>query len=283
MVKLKFKLHPLFIVFGIYFAFTGKVFSFIIYTLTALIHELGHYHASEKQGYILRRIVLMPYGALIKGEVFDLKYKDECKIALAGPLLNAFIAVCFIAIWWVFPVTYPFTEEVVVANLSLAIINLLPCYPLDGGRFLLATLSLVTTRKRAKIIVKILGVLLGAILFSLFIYSIFTKINFTILFFASFIIVGALFKGDEGEYIKVFESFNKREVTFPEVVKKVVVSDKVLVKTLYPLINGEYYYEIEVLQSAGKTILEGENLYRFLRTQSGYEKLETAIKKFTLI
>ena len=50
MGKLKFKVHPLFIIFGIYFAFTGKVFSFISYTLCACIHELGHSSVAEKVG-----------------------------------------------------------------------------------------------------------------------------------------------------------------------------------------------------------------------------------------
>ena len=47
------KVHPLFIIFGIYFAFTGKVFSFISYTLCACIHELGHSIVAEKLGYRL--------------------------------------------------------------------------------------------------------------------------------------------------------------------------------------------------------------------------------------
>ena len=102
MAGLKFSIHPLFLAFGIYFAFTGKVFSFIIYTLSAVIHEVGHYNQSEKLGYGLKKIVLMPYGALIQGDLDGVRYKDECKIALAGPLYNFLIAIFFIAFWWVF-------------------------------------------------------------------------------------------------------------------------------------------------------------------------------------
>ena len=69
MGKLRIKIHPLFIIFGIYFAFTGKVFSFLTYTLCACVHELGHSLAAEKFGYRLKNVTLMPYGALVSGDM----------------------------------------------------------------------------------------------------------------------------------------------------------------------------------------------------------------------
>ena len=47
---MKFSIHPLFFVFGLYFALTGKVFLFLTATLTALLHEFGHALAAEKLG-----------------------------------------------------------------------------------------------------------------------------------------------------------------------------------------------------------------------------------------
>ena len=143
MGRVKVIIHPLFFVFGLYFAFLGKVFSFIIFTLTAVIHELGHAFVADRLGYTLNRIVLMPYGALISGDVENLSYKDECLVALGGPMLNAIIGVVFVAVWWFFPETYAYTDTAVIACFSLAVINLIPAYPLDGGRLLLATLSLI--------------------------------------------------------------------------------------------------------------------------------------------
>ena len=184
MADLKFKIHPLFFVFGLYFALIGKVFSFLIFTLVALEHELGHFFASQKLGYKLNKITLLPYGAIIKGDLLGLKYKDECKIALAGPLINFYTALLFIALWWIFPSLYTYTDVIVFASVSLAVINLLPCYPLDGGRFLYATLSIYFSRKTAKLVVNILGITLSLILMGLFVYSIFTSLNITILFFS---------------------------------------------------------------------------------------------------
>ena len=279
MAGLKFSIHPLFIAFGIYFAFTGKVFSFIIYTLSAVLHEIGHYVESEKLGYGLKKIVLMPYGALIKGDISDIRYKDECLISLAGPFYNICIAVFFVALWWIFPDTYPYTDLIVFANFSLAIVNLLPCYPLDGGRFLIATLSLIISRKIAIRVVKILGVLLSCILLALFIYSIFTKVNFTLLFFSAFMIVGAVGTQKDSEYVKIYSNLTYKKTTRPTVVKKIIISGESEVKCLYKLLNGEYYYQVVIDGKFSKTVLEGENLYRLISTAPPYEKLENAIKK----
>ena len=279
MARLKISIHPLFLLFGIYFALTGKVFSFIVYTLSAVIHEVGHYNQSEKLGYGLKKIVLMPYGALIQGDLDGVKYKDECLIALSGPLYNFFIAVFFIALWWVFPDTYPYTDLIVTANLSLAVINLLPCYPLDGGRFLLATLSLRFERKVARRIVKGLGVAFAVVLLATFIYSIFNAVNFTLLFFSLFMLLGALETAKESEYVKIYNNLTYKKSNGVKEVKKIFINGESEVKGLYKILNGEYYYEIVVDTKFGKVVLDGEELYSILSTASPYDKIEKAIKK----
>lgn len=279
MARLKFSFHPLFILFGIYFALTGKVFSFLTYTICAVIHELGHYAQSEKLGYALNKIVLMPYGAIIKGDLDGLRYKDEILISLAGPFYNFVIVVFCVALWWVFPDVYPFTDIIVTANLALLLINLLPCYPLDGGRILLATLSLFISRKSARKLVKGLGVTLGAIIFILFVYSIFKEVNFTLLFFSVFMLVGALGGTVQTEYVKIYQNLTYKKSTEPRVVKRIVVSESCEVRRLYNIINGEYYYEILVETNGGTLLLEGEKMYNLLSTCSPYEKISEVLKK----
>ncbi len=277
MAGLKFTVHPLFIIFGIYFAFTGKVFSFIIYTLSAVIHEIGHYVQSEKLGYGLKKIVLMPYGALIKGDFDEVKYKDELLISLAGPFFNFCIAVFFVALWWIFPETYPYTELIVTANFALLLINLLPCYPLDGGRCLLATLSLFMKRKTAKIIVKTLGVLLSLLLMALFVYSLFSTPNYTILFFSLFMLTGAVSKSKNSEYIKIYSNLSYKKSPRPQTVKTLIVSGELEIKKLYPILDGEYYYQIVIDIDDQRKVLEGENLYSVISTSSPYAKIKNVI------
>ena len=85
MAKLRLSIHPLFFIFGLYFAITGRVFVFLTYTVVAVIHELGHSVAAARLGYRLNRIVLMPYGAVVSGDIKDLSFRDEIEVALAGP------------------------------------------------------------------------------------------------------------------------------------------------------------------------------------------------------
>lgn len=277
MVRLKFSIHPLFFIFGLYFALTGKVFSFIVYTLCAVIHELGHFNQSEKLGYALKKIVLMPYGALIKGDLSEIKYKDEVLISLAGPFYNVVLGLFIMALWWMFPATYAYTDEIVQANFSLAIINLLPCYPLDGGRVLFATLSIFTNRKTAKTVVKSLAILLSLLLFALFVYSLFNTVNLTLFFFSLFIIVGALNKNEQSSYVKIYKNLTYKTPNQPQVVKKLIVSGQTEIKWLYRVINKDYYYQIIVENNGKKVVLEGERLFKVLSENSAYQKLNEVL------
>lgn len=281
MVDLKLRIHPLFFIFGLYFAFIGKVFSFLICTLTACLHELGHYFVSLKCGYKLNRITLMPYGAIISGDTFGLSYKDECKITLAGPMMNLFILVFFVALWWVFPETYAYTDTVVFANGIMLIINLLPCFPLDGGRFLYATLRLKFKRKTAERIVKGLGILFAVCLLVLFVISCFIKVNFTILFFSAFMFVGVFSKNEKDKYIRILSDYSYTELKKPKFVKKVAVCSESKINALYSLIDTSYFYELEIVDSKGYTVkvLKGKALYDFIQNSNPYEKIINELKE----
>ncbi len=279
MGKLKITIHPLFFIFGLYFAFIGKVFSFLVFTFTALIHEIGHAFVSERVGYTLNRIVLMPYGALISGDIEDVSYKDECLISLGGPLINICLALFFVALWWFFPELYPYTDVAVFANVSIALINLIPCYPLDGGRFLLSTLSIITERKKALKIAKSISIFCSVLMFGLFVYSIFYKINITLLFFSLFMFVGAIDKNGKNVYIKTYSKFSVDYLKRPKVIKSVILDGKNKVKKLFDILDGNYYYVIVVVDETGeKQNLEGESLYNLLSSSKIYDTLNDSIK-----
>ena len=274
MDKLKFTIHPLFFIFGLYFALIGKVFSFLVYTLVAVIHEFGHFYASEKLGYKLNRIVLMPYGALISGNVDEISYKDEAIIALAGPLVNALTALVFVALWWFFPSIYPYTDLAVFASISIAVINLLPCHPLDGGRFLSATLSLFIKRSIAVLITRIIGALLGLLILALFIYSCFTQVNFSVLFFAGFILIGAIDKNKQNSYIKTLSSY-VFTIKRPTVVCEYIMPYTATVKNLFNIMETGKYYRIFIMSEEGTIMpcLEGKALENVLLNGKPHQKI----------
>lgn len=209
MAKLKFSIHPLFIIFGIYFAACGKVFSFLIFTLSAVIHEMGHSICASSRGYQLKRLVLMPYGAVIRGDTKDMNYYDETLIALSGPFVSLFVGVALVSLWWLVPDLYPYTEVCVLANLTIATVNLLPAYPLDGGRVLLAVLSCYLPRKKSLKISGIIGITAAVCVFGLFIYSISIKqINYSVLFFSLFMLFGNIFVSKDNRYERITSYFS---------------------------------------------------------------------------
>ena len=243
---MRISVHPLFFVFGLYFALTGKVFLFLTATLTALIHELGHAYYAEKLGYKLNKISLMPYGAVVNGAIDGLSYADEILVALFGPLVNLFICLVFTAFWWLMPETYAYTDSVVFANLSVACINLLPAYPLDGGRIFSAFLSNFLPRTKALLITKILGIFLALCFLGLFIFSCFHTFNLTLLFFAGFIFVGAITKTRENTYVKIFK--NRTEFLCGVKQEKHLVADGSLtLKQLLQNLSGDYFFTLEII------------------------------------
>lgn len=130
------KIHPLFLLLGVYYCFIGELPMFLLSALVALQHECAHAFAAAKLGYKLDRVVLMPYGAVIDGDLSGISLKDEFFVAVWGPLCNLFTAAGFAALWWFWPDTYAFTDTACFISLAIGLVNFIPAYPLDGGRVL---------------------------------------------------------------------------------------------------------------------------------------------------
>lgn len=183
------RVHPLFLAAGVLSAFTGQLLLFLSAVLAALEHEFAHSIAARSEGYCLDKILLMPYGAVISGDLSGIPPKAEAKVLLAGPLANAFTALAFAALWWLFPETYPYTEAAAEVSLSLFLVNLLPAYPLDGGRLLLLLLAPLG-EPRARLFSRIAACLTAGGIFALFVISFFSVPNFSALLFALLLFAG---------------------------------------------------------------------------------------------
>ncbi len=202
-----FRLHPLFVAVGVWYAFTGELFLFFMSALVAVQHECAHAFAAAKLGYKLNAIVLMPFGAIIDGDLRGISFKDEIYVALCGPLCNLVTAAFFVALWWLAPTLYPFTDTACYTSLAIALINLLPAYPLDGGRIFKCALARLFSKsdpqtgraeRRAEKICRLVTFAFAALFLCAFVRQcVFRRPNFTLLAFAVFLTVGAIGNRDK--------------------------------------------------------------------------------------
>jgi Zn-dependent protease/Flp pilus assembly protein TadD len=172
----------------------NDVFGVVVVTTLVLmlfvsiaLHEFGHMLVALRLGYTTRQIVLWMLGGMIRLEREPQRPRDRILIFAAGPLVNLAIVGVFAGIGWALATLVgadwdilfarwmhtlglpalrlgPFGSGIIWLNGILALFNLLPLYPLDGGQILRAALTPPFGRRRADLVALIIGVLIGGVL-----------------------------------------------------------------------------------------------------------------------
>lgn len=130
--------------------FEGMAYIIALFTCVVL-HEFGHALTARRFNVVTKHITLLPIGGVASMEKMPEKPSQEIMVALAGPAVNIVIAAL---LWFWLSITHAnlsldevsgnnssFLFQLLVVNIFLAIFNLLPAFPMDGGRVLRATLA----------------------------------------------------------------------------------------------------------------------------------------------
>lgn len=144
--------------FAIIFYFTRQIEIYAIIMVFAFLHEIGHLICGLVLGLKPKSLKIMPFGVCIEFSIVYSDYNNKVKnanklaikkmvIALAGPFTNILIiALCVLLKNNINPALY---SQIIYGNILIAIFNLLPIYPLDGGRFLKSLIHIIKGNREA--------------------------------------------------------------------------------------------------------------------------------------
>ncbi len=147
---------------------TWSIVFILVLFVCVTLHELGHALAARKFNIKTSDITLLPIGGVARLENMPQNPKIELVVAIAGPIVNVgiFLLIYLYFIFSGYP--FPFTQLVQISgeqffynlalvNLWVALFNLIPAFPMDGGRVLRAFLSMILNRVHANKIALSIG------------------------------------------------------------------------------------------------------------------------------
>src|ERR671913_520782 len=269
------RVHWTFFLLLAFFAFSGyqasgSLLGALTATLTivalficVLLHEFGHSLVAQRLGLDIHSITLLPLGGVSNLESLPEKPSDEVKITLAGPLVNVVLAPIFFGVGLLFGAVPGIPSDLFTGvgsvgqfffylgylNVVLAVFNLLPAFPLDGGRILRALLATRLGALRATEISSRVGQLFA---FAFFLIGLLGG-NFLLALVAVFIFFGANGEAQMVRQRELTRGLSVSEVRGSKPRTETVTPSHTFGQVLDSVIHG-YQEDFPVLDESGKLV-----------------------------
>jgi Zn-dependent protease/CBS domain-containing protein len=227
---------------------TGSSLSLVLGLLAAVglfvgvvLHEFGHSLVAMRYGYPIGSITLWIFGGIAQMDEMPEEWKEELVIAIAGPVVSVALGVISYGAFVIVPVDGSLAVASVkfllgylaVMNVGLAIFNMLPGFPMDGGRVLRALLArtrpYAQATQRAAEVGKVFAILLG-------LFGLFGGGGLFLVAIAFFIYIGASSEAQQTTMRAAFEGVTVRDImTRADRVSTVAADDSVseLIETMF--------------------------------------------------
>ncbi|MDQ0188324.1 site-2 protease family protein [Alicyclobacillus cycloheptanicus] len=265
--RLPIRFHPLFFVLALCAVGFGLWQEIVVLFLLVLLHELGHAAVANHLGYEVEEVSLLPFGGVAK-----LSYgrmgpapRHEALIAIAGPLVNLLLVAAAMGMSAAGLWGTPFTHTVIRLNLWIAIFNMLPAMPLDGGRILRAARSRTigyeqATREayRMAIVISLALLCLGGVA----LWAGFPHVGLLILGVFLFISAWTGRRDISMDTVRFLDAKRQAAGARPEVIRSIAAPADTTVRDVVKQFSPDRYHLVYVLDEQGgvRSILEEEEL-----------------------
>ncbi|AXI24656.1 site-2 protease family protein [Methanofervidicoccus sp. A16] len=225
---------------------------YIFLFASVVVHELAHSYVAKRYGVYIEKILLLPIGGMAMMD--KIPKRGELKIAIAGPIVSILLGIILISlsnfikgpILNIGGMNYPLLTTVGILNIFLGAFNLLPAFPMDGGRILRALLASKMDYIEATKIASVVGQYFSFLLLLFGILS----FNIILILIALFIYYGATQEYHALVTEEIFNKIKAKDIMNPRIVS---VSPKDTVKDLVYLIFKYRYMGYPVVED-GKLV-----------------------------
>ncbi|MBR5231901.1 MAG: hypothetical protein IKW00_06610 [Clostridia bacterium] len=208
------RIHPLFflLILALFFGAADIAAAFLC---VLFLHESAHFLCAVLMHLPITQLEITPFGGCMQIEQLDaLPAGKSILLSAAGVLSNIAFALLAFLIAGYNRLYFPFLLYFIVFNLAMLLLNLLPVLPLDGGRILLALLSIRFDRRRV-----LKGALLGGRIFAVclivfgFISALSGQTHFSVVLLGFYLLYSAAIEEKTGES-RYLAAFISRRVRF---------------------------------------------------------------------
>lgn len=254
--------------------------------ICVVIHELSHSLTARRYGIPTKSITLLPIGGLADLQKMPEKPKQEFAVSVAGPLSNIAIALIITIALLItnnFNLSSYYFQSLtgknffiilMFANLMLAVFNLLPAFPMDGGRIFRSLMAMYFTREKATYVAMNIGKFFA---FGLAILGVF--VNPFLIFIAIFIFIGAQKEYEQIRYTSVLTGYQVQDILMHEFTT--LKEDETLRKAVDLLLDTpEQRFVIIDEENRVKGILTRNNIIQGLSEQGEDLKIRQVMNRY---